>query len=216
MKSKVLIIVIAAVILIGGGFYFFLSSGKKTVSPLSESGPAEENQIPTVASKPAVESLVVWKDPAGFTFKYSKELKANNHPEDKVNFANIDFTAEGKTGGIKILGEETKLTSLEQWLKNDKRVKGGSALDSTLGDKVAKKVSVGSTGNIIIGTLDSDMLLIIELTPDSAGYFKKAFDQIVSSFEFQASNNTSGSSQGSSGSTSGGGEVVEEAEEIIE
>lgn len=214
MKSKVLIIIVA-VILVGGGFFFFLSSGKKTVSPLSESGPAEKNQIPTVASKPAVEALVEWKDPAGFTFKYAKELKINNHPEDKVNYANIDFTAEGKAGGIKILGEETKLTSLEQWLKNDKRVKGGSVIDSTLGDKVAKKVSVGGSGNIIIGALDTDMLLTIELTPDSTGYFKKAFDQIVSSFEFDSSNSTSGSSQPATGGSSGGG-IIEEAEEIIE
>lgn len=216
MKSKVLI-AIAIALFVGGVFFVLSGSGKKLISPISEKESVKTT--PTLPTSTPAEQTLTWNDPAGFAFKYSSSIKINNHPEDNVNYAHLDLTANGKQGGVLILAEDSKYKTLDLWFKTDSRVKGGASLDLTLGGKTAKKVSVSSGGKVIIGVIDDGLLFTVELNPGAEGYYKKIFDQIVSSFEFtplpteKSSSSTSGS--GSSGGGENSSDVVEE-EEIIE
>lgn len=214
MKSKVLI-AIAIALLIGGIFFVLNGSGKKLISPLSEK--EEAKTTPILPTSTPAEQTLTWKDPAGFAFKYPNSIKINNHPEDNVNYAHLDLTSVGKQGGVLVLAEDSKYKTLDLWFKTDVRVKGGASLETTLGGKTAKKVSVSTGGKVIVGVIDDGLLFTVELNPDTEGYYKKVFDQIVSSFEFTPlpTEKPSSSAPVSSGSDNSSSDVVEE-EEIIE
>ncbi len=219
MKSKVFIIIIVFVCLLlaGGGIYLFTSRNKteETVSPTSQE---QELPQPTAAPK-----LLTWNDPAGFTFQYDSELKIDNHPQDKVNYANLEITEAGKEGKILIMASDAKYKDVNEWVTKDAKLKGSNAIDTTMGGKPAKKIKIADSVKVVVGVIDDKILFTIEMDPTSMTleikdkeYFstwQKRFDQIISSYEFvyptavpqKSSPSTSGSSEG---------DIIEE--EVIE
>jgi len=208
MKSKVLLIVVfVCLLLAGGGIYLFTSRSKtkETVSPASQ-----EQILPKPTASP---KLLTWNDPAGFTFQYDLGLEIDNHPEDEINYANLEITEPGQEGKILIMASDTKYKTVAEW--------AAKAVDTTLGGKPAKKVKFADSIKVVVGAIDDKILFTIEMGPTtmttevkSEEYlltWQKRFDQIVSSFEFVYP--TSVPSAG--GNTSAGGEIIEE-EEIIE
>lgn len=220
MKSKAFtaIVVFVCLLLAGGGIYLFASRSKteETVSPASQE---RKSLFPTTAPK-----LLTWDDPAGFTFQYDSELKIDNHPQDKVNYANLEITEAGKEGKILIMASDTKYKDVNEWVTKDAKLKGSNAIDTTMGSKPAKKIKIADSVKVVVGAIDDKILFTIEMDPTSMTleaknekYFstwQKRFDQIVSSYEFVY---PTAAAQKSSPSTSGSseGDIVEE-EEIIE
>ncbi len=220
MKSKAftIIVVFVCLLLAGGGIYLFGSRNKaqETVSPASQE---KKSLFPTAAPK-----LLTWNDPAGFTFQYDSELKIDNHPEDKVNYANLEITEAGKEGKILIMASDTKYKDVNEWVTKDAKLKSSNAIDTTIGGKPAKKIKIADSVKVVVGVIDDKILFTVEEDPTtmtlevkSEGYYstwQKRFDQIISSYEFvyptpapqKSSPSTSGSSEG---------DIVEE-EEIIE
>lgn len=201
MKHQALLIILATVgiIILAGGIWWFARSKKEVSSPVIPGSP--ETFPTTVKSK-----LLTWNDPAGFTFQYSSELSINNHPEDQVNYANLEITASGKTGSILIMASDTKLKKIVDWEKT--QTKSSAA---TLGGKEAKEISL-STGETAIGSIDSAILFTIKMTPGNDSVFwQKNYDKIISSFGFWYPT----PAQSSSGGGGGSSDIIEE-EEIIE
>lgn len=206
MKSKVFLIAIPiGLILAGGALYFFLNNKKEeTVSPAVPTST-------TITQTTQTPKNLLWEDQAGFSFEYPEGLVINKHPEDKENYANIDFTDSAKTGNIKIIAADTKLKTIKDWAKQKEGTTGNS-VDSTLGGKIAANITFSDSNKVIVGAIDQAILFTIELTPDSAGYFKKVYDQILTSFEFVYPTQAPVSGGNSSGSS---GDIIEE-EEILE
>jgi len=204
MKSKALFIgIFAGVILIGGlGYLFFKGRNSSEVtSPIGQS----QVEQPTISPK-----LLIWNDQAGFTFQYPEGLQIDKHDEDKENYAHIDFTKSGETGGILVMASDTKYKNVDEWVKLDKALTGGLVVDTTLGGKPAKKISFSDSGKVIIGAVDMQILFTFQMI-DTGVYWKPVFDKIISTYEFVYP--TSIPSAG--GSSAGSGEIIEE-EEIIE
>jgi len=195
MRKKVVVILLVlgvALVLAGIGAWFFLAR-----EPADMISPTE----PTTTT-PSIPQILTWKDPAGFIFEYPSGLKIDNHPEDEINYANLEITSPGKTGKIKIMASDTKLKKISEWEKGQKEFSMTS-----LAGKEAKKIILG-TDKTTIGTIDSDILFTVETEPETdSSFWQKIFDQIVLSFEFFYPTPASGSP--------GGGDIIEE-EEIIE
>lgn len=200
-KKVVIIIAVIGTIVLGGGLWWFGRSSEKA-NLISPKVPPTDNE-PSKA--PSLKTLK-WEDPAGFIFEYPEGVKINNHPEDKVNYANLEMTYPGKEGKIFVLAQDTALKRISDWEKTQTQ---SSAV--TLGGKEAKKISVNA-GITIIGTIDDGILFTIkEVQETDPTFWQKAFDQIISSFKFWQPT----PAESSTPASGGGGEIIEE-EEIIE
>jgi len=206
MQKKIIVIVAVVGTLVLGGGLWWLSKGSGKGTPVSP-------EVSQTSSEPAQSSAeaLTWEDPAGFTFEYPQGTKINNHPEDEVNYANLEMTYSANDGKILILAQDTTLKKISDWEKTQIKF----SMDK-LGGKEAKKISL-NTGETTIGTLDSAILFTIQVTPGTDSQFwQKAFDQIVTSFKFwQPTPAQSGSNSATSGTSGGSGDIIEE-EEIIE
>lgn len=190
MQKKVLIILGAVVVIsVVGGLVWF-KSRQTTSEVISPAQQQTSEVIPTQAEA----KLLTWNDPAGFTFQYDSKLKIDNHPEDQVNYANLEIKQLGKEGKIIVMAADTKYTDLNDWVKKDKIFKDGSFVNTTLGAKEAKKVSIANSKRVVVGTINDAILFTIELdptitttvVPEESFYqnWEKSFEEIVSSFKF--------------------------------
>lgn len=196
MKSKALLVIIPiCLLLVGGGMYLFTlrSKTKETVSP---AGQEQKWPEPTVGPK-----LLTWNDPAGFAFQYDSGLEIDNHPEDKINYANLEITEPGKEGKIIVLAADTKYKSVSEW--------AAKAVDATLGGKPAKRIVTAGSDKVVVGAIDDKILFTVEMDLAGVTTWQERFDQIISSYEFVYPTAVPQKSSGSSG------DIIEE-EEIIE
>lgn len=187
--------VLLVVLAIGGGL-------------LATRPPAGSQVEPTPTPRTA--RLLTWEDPAGFRFAYPAEIKIDPHPEDKINYANLDLTNPATAGGIKVLVQDNIYKNLDDWSKKQPAA-GGQVLDSFLGDKLAKKAIFASPRKIIIAAIDAEALVLLEADLGEGDYWTQVYNDVVSSFEFIPL----AKSDSSSGPPAGGG-VIEEEEEVIE
>ncbi len=191
MQKKLIIIfsIIGVLLVLAGGFWYLKmkSGGTEIVSPDSAKTPDQTGTLPTAAPK-----SLVWNDPAGFTFQYDEVLKINNHPEDKVNYANLEITEPGKEGNIFVLASDSKYKDVNEWVQKDAKIKGGNVIEAVFGGKPAKKINLAAPNRIIVGAIDDKILFTVELdlttvtlVVQNADYLKnwqKRFAQIVSFF----------------------------------
>jgi hypothetical protein len=201
-KKVIIILAIVVVLLIGGGVWWF-GKGQGNPSPVVPGG---EEPLSRPTDKLSSSNTKTWNDPAGFTFEYSSGLAINNHPEDQINYANLEITSIGKTGSILIMAGDTKLKKIADWEKTQTKSE-----ITTLGGKEAKKITL-NTGETEIGAIDSGILFTIKmnLSSDSSLFWSDSFDQIIKSFTFVYPT-TAPSSAGGDGSS----EIIEE-EEVIQ
>jgi len=180
MKKPILIgSIIFAVICIGvGGFVF------KTKWMPSKNVPKE---TPTVTVAP--KELILWEDPAGFSFKYPSDLSINKHDEDTENYAHLEFTSSAHTGNIIVWAKDTTNQTVGAWMKNDTTLVGATSIDTTLGGKEAKKIilaqSTSGGKKIITGAIDEDVLVTVEgdnQTDDA--FWTEAYSTITQTFAF--------------------------------
>lgn len=148
-------------------------------------GKIKDVAIPTVTPPPPtaiVEKIAEWKDPAGFVFEYPEKLKIDNHPEDKVNYANLEITDPPENGKILIMAKDTKYADVDVWVKTDKEIKEGKIEDVLLSGLKAKKIIL-SDGRIMVGTIDEAILFTIEGDFGQSQKLTNIFEKIVESFK---------------------------------
>ena len=89
-------------IITGGGLYLWKA---RSTARLSTSG-GQQAQI-------KLAQLVVWDDPAGFTFEYPQDLKVDKHDEDKENYAHVELTSPGRQGRVIVWAKDLPLKAAE-------------------------------------------------------------------------------------------------------
>jgi len=182
MKLKVILASVAG-IAVAFVFYFLINSRSSSSSSL----PLPSSQ-PTIATSPSpAVKLLTWKDPAGFTFKYPEGLSVNSHPEDNVNYANLEFTSPSQPGKITVLASDTKYSSLAKWLSADKTLASGAVSDLKLGDLPAKKITTDSA--TVIATIDDGILFTLNSLSATDSALTTTFDTIFSTFVFYVPEN---------------------------
>lgn len=180
MTNKIqVVLVLGGVILVGAAAILWQSQQKKTVEKVSE-------ELPTNKPTEKVEKILkflTWEDGAGFKFEYPEGIKIDNHPEDEKNYANLTLTMAGETGAIEVLMTDNAYKSVGDWAAKDEAVKTGSAVDTTLEGKAAKKVLV-SLEKTVVGIIDSEVLLTLTKNFKEGQVLTAAWDKIIDSFKF--------------------------------
>jgi len=179
MKKPIVIgsIVFAGCIIVAGMFVFRTKFVRTT-----------SNIVPTVTVAP--KELLVWDDPAGFSFKYPNDLTVNKHDEDTKNYAHVELTSTGHAGNIIIWAKDTTYQTVAEWIKGDATVSAAPSVDTTLGLKEAKKLILsGTTKKMITAAIDEDVLVTVEgdMQTDEA-YWTDIYAGIVQTFAFTAPN----------------------------
>ncbi|MFZ2025497.1 MAG: hypothetical protein WAV51_04390 [Microgenomates group bacterium] len=182
MKKPIVIgsIVFAGCIIVAGIFVY----RTKFIRSVQNTEPAV-----TVAPK----ALVLWEDPAGFSFTYPADLTVNKHDEDTENYAHVELTSAGHAGNIIIWAKDTTYQTIDAWVKGDSTVKKAPSVDTTLGGKEAKKIILsGVTKKMITGAIDVDVLITVEadMQTDEA-YWTEIHSGITQTFVFTAAETTS-------------------------
>lgn len=188
MKKPIVIgSIVLAVCIIGAGVFVFRTKFTRTVS----------NTVPTVTASP--KEMLVWEDPAGFSFKYPSDLTVNKHDEDTKNYAHVELASTGRTGNIIIWAKDTTYPTVTEWIKEDATVSAAPSVDTTLGGKEAKKISLVQSASggkkLITGAIDEDVLVTVEgdMQTDEA-YWTDIYTGIVQTFTFAAPNTDTGAS----------------------
>lgn len=156
-------------------FTAILGGCKKTETSVT---PTEIAPSPTVI----VDKLVEWKDPAGFVFEYPERLKIDNHPDDKVNYANLKISDQENGGEILIMAKDTEYAKVDAWVKSDKAVVGGKVEDILLSGLKAKKITFND-GKTVVGTIDEAILFTIEGNFLTSPRMGEVFETIIESFK---------------------------------
>jgi len=193
VKKKIVIIVGVCIGLISLGGILFLNQ-QRLFSPKKAEKLIEVNVSPTPK-----EELLLWDDPAGFSFQYPKGLTVDKHDEDTENYAHVELTSANHKGRVIVWVKDTTATTIVQWLKNEKTLKDAVSVDTTLGGNEAKKVMVKDPiKKQITATLDEDVLVLIEVEFDDEGYWQKVNDEIVGNMTFSTTqkNETTGGNSG--------------------
>lgn len=198
---------VAIVLLVGVGIFAVQRFQKKSdaPSPVVQSG---GDQV----KKP---SLVLWDDPAGFTFQYPEGMTVDKHDEDKENYAHVELTDTKHPGKIIVWAKDTKAADVQAWVKTEKSFADGSILDTTLGNQPAKKVLLTAPEKkLVVGTVYDSLLFTIEGTLTDEAYWNDIATTVGDSFVFKPLPGEKAPT--SSGAMTGGGddEVVEE--EVVE
>lgn len=209
MKKAVLIIIIVIVVLAGlfGGYYLFTQS-QKTSSPLpADNQKMDEKKLPS-------KSLKDYEDEAGFTISYPDDLTlVKNEVDDASVYTDLSFTAKEVKGSINILIKDTKVKTVDAYIK-ETLTESTDIKDASLGALSAREARDGDT--ITLVAFDQGVLFSIQVLSESeVTYWADAYEQIVKSFAFvQVAQTTSGSS--SQSSSGGSSDVIFEGEEVVE
>jgi len=205
MNRKKIFIIVGAVVSVGiiSGVFFF---NRERFFPKKETEKASEISV----SPSPKEDMLLWDDPAGFTFQYPKGLTVDKHDEDQENYAHVELTSPDHKGRVIVWAKDTTATTISQWLKNEKSLVGAASIDTILGGNEAKKVMVKEPkSKQITATLDEDILVMVETESESQDFWQSVNDDIVRSMAFSTTvkDEDTGSAQAA------GGEPQAEADE---
>ncbi len=196
--GKYIIIALVVLGITGAGAYFYSNKTTKVLTPGEATAPT-----PT----PAFE-LTIWKDEAGFSFQYPKNLSVNKHEEDNENYAHVELTSRDHPGKIIVWVKDVPagVTTLDSWVK--KFYTGATTLDTKLGGEPARKILASTpVKTLTVGTISDNLLFSVEGTLSDSDYWTRVHDTITGSFAFT---DESSSAPAQAGNASGGGEVDEE------
>lgn len=183
----------------GTGLYLWQRAGASKAKPAS------------IAPATVQEEVATWTDPAGFTFQYPKALAVDKHEEDQDNYAHVELTSKDHPGGIIVWAKDTTATDVNAWVKTEKQFAGATVSDATMSGKTAKTIVLADASKTIAGTIDEDILFMVETVPTDTPYWSRIHDMIVQSFTLTVPQPETGTSA----DTSAAEEVVDE-EEILE
>ncbi|MBI2036552.1 hypothetical protein HYT17_02905 [Candidatus Microgenomates bacterium] len=205
MNKKVLVGFLIVIVLAGvaGGFFIF-SRGQKIPSPL----PQESNRETQQAILPSA-TLKQYSDPAGFTISYPDDLNLSvNENIDANTYAHITLASNKADGSIAFRAVDTKFTSLADWLASTNAT---SNKETKLG--VLTALEVRKEDGLLTSAVDSGILFTLEAVfAGKEQFWSNVYNNILSSFSFNSTQETEGKSQNIDSSS----EVVFEGEEIIE
>lgn len=182
MNKKILIVAGGLLLIVLAAGFVFGNDLIALIKPEKKSTTSKTTK--QESAKEAVQlDLVEWKDEAGFSFQYPKGVEVNTHPEDQVNYANLELTMPDKKGKIIILCRDSTYANIDDWLKKDEVVKLGSALDTKIASQSAKRIALGENREMT-GFIDGDSVLYtIDKQDNGETFWRDAYAAILHSFK---------------------------------
>ncbi len=196
MDKKTVILLLIAVGLVVGVILVLLNPKKSLLST-----PQTKQETKTQISPS--QTLKSYSDPSGFTFSYPDNLSlVNNDPKDNSIYADIQLTAKGVEGSLAIKIVDSKVNSLDDWVKTTKSTQAPKEVK--LG--ILKALEITSEDKLLLGSIDQGVLFTMEIPKKD--FWMTVHDQVLADFSFAPPPVSLGS--GSSDS------VVFEGEEVAE
>lgn len=198
-RFKYIIIALIILAIAASGGIFVYSQKKSVVIKPGEAVIASPTPTPAF-------DLTTWKDDAGFSIQYPKELRTNRHEEDNDNYAHLELTTSDHPGKIIVWVSDLPkgVTTLDSWVK--KSFTGATSLDTTLGGEPAKKILTSAPYKMLtVGAISDNLLFSVEGTLTDSEYWTRVHDEITGSFAF-----TQDAPSSAAPSTGGGGDIDEE------
>ncbi len=202
-------IVIAVVGLAAGSVY--LLHNKST--GISSQGGTESHISPTATPIPV--ELATWKDDAGFSFQYPKDLTVNKHEEDQDNYAHVELIHKDHPGGIIVWVKDLPagVTTLDSLVK--KNYTNAMALDTKLGGEPAKKILMTTPTRILtVSAINDSLLFSVEGTMNDEAYWQNVHDTVTGSFTFLS--DAPAQAVGAASNVPAGGENDVDEEEVVQ
>lgn len=128
-------------------------------------------------------TLKTYIDPSGFSFNYPDNLSLlNNELKDESSYAELQLTASGASGSLVLKIADTKLTSLDEWVKL-KNSSNEPPQEVKLGK--LKALQIKSNDKVLVGSLDQGILFTIEIPQGKdADFWMKILNIVMTDFAF--------------------------------
>lgn len=152
------------------------------------------------------ETSIEYTDPAGFTFSYPDNLSITKNEVDDNTYADIQLSSNQVNGSLNLKISDTKLTSIDEWVKMNQNAAQEAPKEVKLGNLKALEVKLKD--RLLMGALDQGVLFTIEIPAVEEDFWMTVYNKILAEFNFvsPSQENTTPSSD----------EVIFEGEEAIE
>ena len=198
MNKKIVLIVVIALIVVGTLVLFF----NKPKNPLSSPLSTQTKEI--IPSK----TFKTYSDPSGFSFNYPDNLSLlNNELKDANSYAELQLTANGISGSLVLKIADSKLASLDEWVKM-KNSSAEAPKEVKLGN--LKALEIINNDKLLLGALDQGILFTIEI-PQGKDFWREVLNIVVADFSFAPPAAVGASTVDSSSS-----DVTFDGEEVVE
>lgn len=204
MKNNIILISVLILILIIIGFTVINFSSEDASLNL-KSGP----DIKPQEINPS-QTFIEYQDPSGFSFSYPDNLSISKEEVvDTQTYADLQLFSKDVSGSLKLIITDSKLTSLDDWLKANQIPEANTPKEVKLGS--LKALEVKTKDRLILGALDQGVLFTIELPLIEESFWMKVYEIVVSEFNFELPD-----AGESVTSTSTASDVIFEGEEVVE
>lgn len=127
-------------------------------------------------------------DPSGFSFSYPDDISLEkNETEEPNTYSDIQLFSKDVSGSLSLKVTDSKLTSLDDWLKSNGASMEGSK-EVKLGD--LKALQYKTADRVYIGALDQGILFAIEIPLLEEGFWTKVSEKVLSDFAFTTPGNS--------------------------
>lgn len=204
MKGKsILLLVIFLLLAIAGYFIFNPFKQKDLKSPISL------NQKP--AEITVSKTLKNYADPSGFSFNYPDNFSIlNNELKPDTSYAEMQLTASSIEGSLVLKIEDTKLKSLDMWVKTSTATSSAAPKEAMLDN--LKALEIENNGKLILGALDQGILFTIEIPiAENKDFWMESLNIVIADFSFAQPQ-----ADGASDNTSSANDVSFDGEEVVE
>lgn len=168
--------------------------------------PASLN-LQQVAEITPSKTLKTYTDSSGFSFNYPDNLSLlNNELRDENSYAELQLTANGVAGSLVLKIADSKLASLDEWVK-DKNSSAEAPKEVKFGN--LKALQIKNNDKLIIGALDQGILFTIEVPQKD--FWMEVLDIVTTDFSFTQP--STGDASVGDGSSS---DVTFDGEEVVE
>ncbi|MBI2040324.1 hypothetical protein HYT18_04585 [Candidatus Microgenomates bacterium] len=202
MKKKIILLAGAVGLTVIGLILLYLRQQNPLSSPQS-------NLVKTVKEVKPSQTYIEYTDPSGFSFSYPDNLSISKAEiEDTTTYADLQLFSQDVNGSITIKITDSKFTSLDDWLKENKIPPDNISKEVRLGN--LNGLEVRTSDRLLTAALDQGVLFTIELPLIEQDFWMKVYEGILAEFTFVSPDTTA--SQGTSDSS----DVIFEGEEVVE
>lgn len=205
MKTKIILIlgIITALIVLGVIFIPF-----KQQNPLSN--PKSNLNLSPKEIKPS-EIYMQYTDPSGFSFSYPDNLSISKAEiEDPNTYTDLQLFSKDVNGSINLKIADSKLKTLDEWLKINKIPPAIAPKEVNLGSLKALEVKLSD--RLLLASLDQGVLFTVEMPRVEEDFWMKVYQKLLADFTFTAPEAVS--PQGVTDSSSS--DITFEGEEVVE
>lgn len=167
------------------------------------------NQLEIAASVTPSKTLKTYTDPSGFSFSYPDNLSLlNNELKDANSYAELQLTGSGVEGSLVLKIADSKLASLDEWIKTNKNASSEVPKEVKLGN--LKALEIKNNNKLLLGALDQGILFTIEVPLSEKDFWMDVYTKVIADFSFVPPS-TAGSSTGEGSSS----DVTFDGEEVV-